>query len=235
MKLAEALILLDDLADQLATVIPDLQLRDENIRVPNGMVGGFRQRERSLQRRVQQGLAERGGESHPVLEGIGEKEMVSLVEDALRRLHDFSYLGEHSLAQLQVVDWWLEESRKRTFVTHIDRGKALSDIIIRTLNKLRPEGEEPSPHVVPSPGWRQFIVLHDSYALDEMNRDIMSRLYIGEGTFNRIRRRALRSVAKALLEMEQEARTKWNESELTPVRCPPPKAGSFGRPQRQAP
>jgi hypothetical protein len=34
----------------------------------------------------------------------------------------------------------------------------------------------------------------------------MSKLYIGEGTFNRTRRRALRGVAKALQEMEREAR-----------------------------
>jgi hypothetical protein len=31
----------------------------------------------------------------------------------------------------------------------------------------------------------------------------MSRLYIGEGTFNRARRRALHSLAKSLAEMEQ--------------------------------
>jgi hypothetical protein len=34
----------------------------------------------------------------------------------------------------------------------------------------------------------------------------MSQLYISEGTFNRTRRRAIRSVAKALQEMEREAR-----------------------------
>jgi len=38
--------------------------------------------------------------------------------------------------------------------------------------------------------------------LGELNRDIMARLYIGEGTFNRARRRAIRGVARALKEME---------------------------------
>jgi hypothetical protein len=47
--------------------------------------------------------------------------------------------------------------------------------------------------------------LHDAYVLGELNRDIMSKLYISEGTFNRTRRRAVRGVAKALQEMEQEA------------------------------
>jgi hypothetical protein len=41
--------------------------------------------------------------------------------------------------------------------------------------------------------------------LGELNRDIMSKLYISEGTFSRTRRRAIRGVAKALQEMEQEA------------------------------
>ena len=33
----------------------------------------------------------------------------------------------------------------------------------------------------------------------------MAKLYIGEGTFNRARRRAIRGVARALEEMEREA------------------------------
>jgi hypothetical protein len=32
----------------------------------------------------------------------------------------------------------------------------------------------------------------------------MARLYIGEGTYNRTRRRALRSIAKTIQEMEQQ-------------------------------
>ena len=43
------------------------------------------------------------------------------------------------------------------------------------------------------------------YVLGERNRDIMSKLYIGEGTFNRARQRAIRGVARALQEMEREA------------------------------
>jgi DNA-directed RNA polymerase specialized sigma24 family protein len=48
-------------------------------------------------------------------------------------------------------------------------------------------------------------VLYDAYLLGEPNREIMSKLYISEGTFNRTRRRAIRALAKALLEMEREA------------------------------
>jgi hypothetical protein len=197
----EDLMLLDDLADQLATVIRTSQLQEENARAISEMVADFRERERALQRQVQQMLAEREEDDQPVLEGVDEQGFVSLVEDALRRLYDFPYLGEHTLAQLQVVNWRLED-RRETFVTHIDRGKALSEVLLQALHKLRPEGADPQPNIVPSREWHQFITLHDSYVLGELNRDIMSRLYVSEGTFHRTRRRAVRGVARALQEIE---------------------------------
>jgi hypothetical protein len=44
------------------------------------------------------------------------------------------------------------------------------------------------------------VVLHDAYWDRVSNHDIMSKLYISEGTFHRTRRAAVRSVARALLE-----------------------------------
>jgi hypothetical protein len=198
------LLLLEDLADQLAAISQATRRQEENAHVISQMVAEFREREHALQRQMQQLLAEREEEERPLLEGIDEKDLVSLVEDALRRLYDYSYLGEHALAQLQVVDWRLRD-RDTEFVTHIDRGKALSEALVQAMNKLRPAGEEPNSQVIPAREWTQFIILHDAYVMGELNRDIMSRLYISEGTFNRTRRRAVRGVAKALQEMEQEA------------------------------
>ena len=37
-----------------------------------------------------------------------------------------------------------------------------------------------------------------------LKHDVMSALYISEGTFNRARRRAVRGVTRALAEMERE-------------------------------
>ena len=91
-------------------------------------------------------------------------------------------------------------------MTHIDRGKALSQVLVQAMQKLRPEGPEPKPHVVPTREWHQFLILHLAYVSGEPNRDIMSRLYIGEGTFNRTRRRALRGLAKAVQEMDRAMR-----------------------------
>ena len=46
-------------------------------------------------------------------------------------------------------------------------------------------------------------MLHDAYMDDVPNREIMARLYVSQGTFNRLRRRALRAVARNLLEINQ--------------------------------
>jgi GAF domain len=200
-------MLLDDLAERLAAVIQATRLQEENACALNKMVADFREREHTLQCQVQQMLAEREEETGPMLASAGEGSFAALVEDALRQLHDYSYLGEHDLGRLQVVDLCLA-GRDETFVTHIDRGKALSEVLLEALCKLRPEGEEPGLQVVPGREWEPFLILRDAYVRGEMNRDIMSRLYISEGTFNRTRRRAVRSVARALQEMEREAQRK---------------------------
>ena len=198
------LILLDDLADEVVEIIQSSQLQEENAQLISEMVAEFRDREHDLQRQMQQMLAEREEEERPVLEGCDELGFVALVEDALRRLHDFTYLGEHDLARLRVVEWYVRDGNDG-FVTHIDRGKAVSGILEQAVQKLRPAGKEPDAYAVPPRAWHQYITLYDAYVLGELNRDIMSKLYISEGTFNRTRRRAVRGVAKALEEMEREA------------------------------
>jgi hypothetical protein len=199
----EDLILLEDVADQLGTLIQAAQRQEENASLISEMVGNFRDREHALQRQMQQMLAEQQGETAPVLEGFDEMSFTALVEDALRRLYDFTYLGEHDVARLSIVDWHLQNGDDR-FVTHIDRGKAVSEILVEAVSKLRPEGDTPERHSIPPRKWHQFTILYDAYVMGELNRDIMSELYIGEGTFNRTRRRAVRGVAKALREMEWE-------------------------------
>lgn len=199
----EDLELLDDLADQIATVIHTWRLQQDNAQTINEMVADFRQRERALRQQVEQLLAERQFGGRPVLTGVDEKAFVSLVEDALRRMHDYPYLGEHALAELQIVRWRLQRAPE-PFITHLERGKALHEVLLQALHKLRPPGEEPDAHQPPERKWHQFIILHDSYVLGKLHRDTMSRLYVSEATFHRVRRRAVRAAARALQEMERE-------------------------------
>lgn len=118
------------------------------------------------------------------------------LEKALRNLHDYAYLGAYPLAELKLVGALLPEEA----VTHIDRGKAVHALILQVLNKLRPGTNEPGNP--PPREWYPYLILHDAYLIGLSNNEIMSRLYISEGTFNRTRRAAISSMARALNEME---------------------------------
>jgi hypothetical protein len=203
----EDYVLLEDVADQLGALILTAQRQEENAGLISDMVAEFRDREHALQRQMQEMIAEQQQQTRPVLEGYDDLGFAALVEDALRRLYDFTYLGEHDVARLSIVDWHLQGGADG-FVTHIDRGKAVSEILVEAVSKLRPAGMEPERHAIPPREWHQFTILYDAYVMGELNRDIMSKLYIGEGTFNRTRRRAVRGVAKAIREMEWEVQEK---------------------------
>ncbi len=203
----EEVDMLDDLSLQIGVIIHERRLQEESIQQIEALVSDFRGRERELQRRLQTLLAQRGPAE--VLEGMREKEFVALVEDGLRRLFDYSYLGEHKLAHLNMVERQLQP--REASITHLDRGKALKEVLLQALDKLRPPGPQPAP---PTLEWYPFLVLHDAYVLGEPNREIMSRLYISEGTFNRTRRRAVRALSKALLEMERGAEQEISKSYL---------------------
>lgn len=194
--------LLEDLGDQIARVIHGVAAQEENAARLNDLVADFRARERTLQLQVDQMLEERATPQIAAAGKWDEEKLIPLVEDALRQLHDFAYLGEHDLAQLRVVQAHVTQKRDGTPITFLDRGKALSETLTEALNELRPEGQLPKGLQVPPREWHLYIILHDSYVQGETNRDTMSKLYISEGTFNRTRRRALRAVAKSLAEME---------------------------------
>lgn len=121
---------------------------------------------------------------------------VKFVEEALRNLFDYAYLGDSPLVRLKITHNCYDSE----VATHIDRGKAVNMTITEAVEKLRPAGQEPKE---PFPReWYPYMILHGAYFEDRLNRDIMSKLYISEGTFNRTRRSAIRSVARVLSEME---------------------------------
>src|SRR5258706_1181574 len=120
-----------------------------------------------------------------------DPEFVEMVEDGLRHLSDFITLGQFSLAENLGVPG----------ETVIERGKAVQKQLIRAIEMLRPEKLRPEG---PLPReWYSYVVLHDAYIEEVPNRDIMARLYISEGTFNRTRRKALRGIARFLLEKKE--------------------------------
>lgn len=118
-------------------------------------------------------------------------EFVKIVEEALRNLADTIKLGESPLTkQLN----FKEE-------TQIECGRAVRDQLVRAIEMLKPDQPRPSE---PLPReWYNYVVLYDAYVKDVPNREIMARMYVSEGTFNRSRRNALRGVARYLLEQKK--------------------------------
>jgi GAF domain-containing protein len=188
--------LLDSLADQVAGVVYAVRRQEVAVQRIDGLVSEFRQREERLRSKLQ-AVLDAGG--HSPYAGAASDTMRLHVEDALRHLHDYAYLGEHALANLHVVEQRLDLAAP---VTHLDRGRLLSELLIGVLEKLRPSGPRPKAF---AREWVQYTILHDAYVLGEPNRDIMAKLFISESSFNRARRRAIRGVARAVQELERAA------------------------------
>lgn len=141
-------------------------------------------------------VTELAQKKQPALETGVELIPIKVLEEVLRNLHDFGYLGNCPLASLEQVKARLTTSK----LTHLDRGRSVHDVLLLAIEKLCPAGplpREPIPRE-----WYPYMIMHDAYVSGIQNRDIMSKLYISEGTFNRTRRSAIRSLASALAEME---------------------------------
>jgi hypothetical protein len=90
-----------------------------------------------------------------------------------------------------------------TGLTHIEKGKAVQQQLMQAIDALRPAQDCPGESIPRE--WHSYVVLHDAYWERIPNHDIMSKLYISEGTFHRTRRAAVRSVARVLLERRKIA------------------------------
>ena len=122
-----------------------------------------------------------------------DPKFVKIVEDGLRNLTNFINLGQSSL----------QEHLGISGETHIEKGKAVQQQLIQAIEALRP-GQDCQKEPIPRE-WHSYVVLHDAYWERIPNNDIMSKLYISEGTFHRTRRAAIRSVARVLLEKRKLA------------------------------
>jgi len=122
---------------------------------------------------------------------------VEIVDFALRNIFDYVYLADSPLAEIDIVRRRLTGEKK----THVERGKAVQAVMLEALEKLRPNLEVP-PEPAPRE-WYPYIILHDAYVGEIQNREIMNRLYISEGTYNRTRRLAITALARVLSEMEK--------------------------------
>ena len=117
-----------------------------------------------------------------------DPKFVKLVEGCLRNLSDYITLGQSPLAD----NLGIHEN------TQIEQGRAIRQVLVEAIDMLKP-GEARPPEPLPRE-WYSYTILHDAYIEDVPNREIMARLYISEGTFNRSRKKALRGIARFLVE-----------------------------------
>ena len=117
-----------------------------------------------------------------------DADFIRSVEEALRHLPDTITLGEASLA----------DRLSMTGASHIERGKRLQALLTESIASLKPSESRPPEPL--SRLWYSYAVLYDAYVECVPNREIMARLYISEGTFNRTRRNAIRGLARLLME-----------------------------------
>jgi len=128
------------------------------------------------------------GEMIAAIATSSDAEFIRIVEEGLRHLSDYIALGQLPLADRMHI----------TAESHIECGKQLNKLLIDSIESLRPAEKRP-PEPLPRV-WYSYAVLHDAYVEGVPNREIMARLYISEGTFNRTRRNALRGLARMLVE-----------------------------------
>lgn len=172
--------LLEEVADQVGTLVSFRNLRPGKTDEIRKLVAESRANVRELD-----SLA---GGIMDTLTGQPDAEFVKIVEEALRHLPDTIALGQSSLAERMVIK----------AETHVERGKQLQALLMESIELLKPSEKRP-PEPLPRI-WYNHAVLHDAYVEGVPNREIMARLYISEGTFNRTRRNAIRGLARLLIE-----------------------------------
>ena len=172
--------LLEEVADQVGTLVSLRNLRP-------GQTAHIRQLVAESRANVDE-LNSVAGKIKGAISVHPDKEFIKMVEDALRHLPDTITLGQSPLA----------DKMRITAETHVERGKQLQELLMDSIELLKPEEERP-PEPLPRI-WYNHAVLYDAYVEGVPNREIMARLYISEGTFNRTRRNALKGLARLLIE-----------------------------------
>jgi hypothetical protein len=172
--------LLAEVADQIGTLVSlsNLQARQ------NGDA-------RAMEVEVRTNAAELKAAAGEMLDSIStqtDDEFIKIVEEALRHLPDTVTLGQSALAAKITIK----------ADSHIERGKQVQELLTSAIEAFKP-GEKRPPEPLPRV-WYNHAVLHDAYVEGVPNREIMARLYISEGTFNRTRRNAIRGLARMLME-----------------------------------
>lgn len=172
--------LLAEVADQIGTLVSLSNLQSRQ--------GGEARAVEVVARTNAEELKAATGEMLDSISVQTDEEFIRIVEEALRHLPDTVTLGQSALAAKIPIK----------ADSHIERGKYLQELLTNSIEAFKP-GEKRPPEPLPRV-WYNHAVLYDAYVEGVPNREIMARLYISEGTFNRTRRNAIRGLARMLME-----------------------------------
>lgn len=195
--------LLADLADQMARVVQERTHQSETVAQIGALAGDFQQRMESLHNQILH-LHQAALMQETAKPAVDSAAWEGQIEECLRKLDDFAFLGEHPLSDLAIVRAELSTSAGAA-VSPAERGKALRKLLLAAIETLRPDGNEPARHTVTPRAWQPYIALVDPYVRNTLTREAWLRLDVSEKTFHRIRGRAISAVAKTLAAQEQRA------------------------------
>ncbi|HLF08378.1 MAG TPA: hypothetical protein VI789_03400, partial [Dehalococcoidia bacterium] len=80
------------------------------------------------------------------------------------------------------------------------RGRALQTLLLRSVERLRPEGQRPAQI---TPGWLQYLALEEEYVNGRPNKDLAQDFHVSEATFHRARRQAIAHLTAELAAQEE--------------------------------
>ncbi len=145
----------------------------------------------------------------PMVLGEGEQQiaetsiehLVRLTELALRRLNNPAALADCDL--IDRIPAVLAAARDGARLSPLERARALREVLTCAIGRLKP----PDGDGIGAPGALQYHILREEYLLGLLNRQIMARHSISEGTFHRNRRQAVISLARELEDQENRLAT----------------------------
>jgi hypothetical protein len=121
------------------------------------------------------------------------------IRQALKAWHRAAVLGDHPLAQLQVV---LSQQRASGYANSASgRGTVLRQVLREALGKIKPAKAETPDNT--HRGWRFYRVLYKQYIQNCSPNEVAEELGVARSTYHHIQAAALDTLADILWEMEQ--------------------------------
>jgi len=120
-------------------------------------------------------------------------DMIQWVRDGLTHYWGGPKLTQNPLMQLQIVQQELKEDKNDT--------NALRSVLRKAIQQIRPEGEQRF-----TADWMLYNILEMKFIQGKKVREIAMRLAVSEADLYRKQRIAIESVAKTIMEMENNAK-----------------------------